>query len=146
MKTLKPFRPRQWNRDLLSWPADSFWNRIFDYDEGGPEDWTPHMDLIEKPDAYLVKVEIPGIAPEDIHVTLDGRELTIKGERTKEETTEEDNFRVRERSFGSFVRTLTLPLPVDDGQIQADFESGLLTVKIKKAKEGKPRHIEVKSH
>ena len=145
MRTLTPFQPRRWKRDLMPWPVDSFWNRIFDFNEDGPEDWTPSMDLIEKPDAYFVKLEIPGIEPKDIHVTLDGRELTIKGERVKEETKEADNFRVCERSYGSFLRTLTLPLPADDGHVDAHAENGLLTIKIKKAKEAKPTHIKIKS-
>lgn len=146
MRTLIPIRPTRLGDEPLSCPPGNFFDRLFAWNDERLGDWAPDMDLIEKPEAFFVNVEVPGMDPEDIHVTLEGRELTIKGERASDEVAEEDNLRIRERSFGSFLRTFTFSVPVDENGIEAKVENGLLTVEIKKARKAEPTRIEVKTH
>ena len=103
------------------------------------------VDVYETDDAVVVKSAIPGIKPEDIDISITGDTLTIKGETRVEEEVNEENYIRRERRYGSFCRSLALPLPVVTEKAEAEFENGVLTLTLPKAEEVKPKAIEVKS-
>lgn len=102
------------------------------------------LDIAEKDDAYVVKASVPGVAPEDVEITLTDNVLTIKGEMKEDKEIKEDAYHMRERRFGQFVRSVTLPMPVDADKIEAVNENGVLTLTLPKAEMAKPKKIEVK--
>lgn len=102
------------------------------------------LDMSENNDAIEIRMDVPGIRPEEIEVELAGNQLRITGER-KEETEQKDKtFHRIERHSGSFSRTVTLPCEVNEGQVQASCENGVLTVSLPKCESAKPQKIAVK--
>jgi HSP20 family protein len=98
--------------------------------------FSPAIDLQETEAAYVAKADLPGIDKEKIAVSVSGNVLTLQGER-KEETTKEDaqkGFYATERTYGSFSRSISLPGPVDESAITADYKNGVLTVTLPKLK------------
>jgi HSP20 family protein len=102
------------------------------------------LDVAEKNDAYIVKASVPGVAPEEVEVTLSDNVLTIKGEMKEDKEIKEETYHVRERRFGQFVRSVTLPMPVNADKIEAINENGVLTLTLPKAESTKPKKIEVR--
>ena len=104
------------------------------------------IDLSESDDAYMVEASIPGINPDDLDITYTDRVLTIKGE-TREDTEKEEKgkFHIRERRYGSFSRSVTLPTAVKEKDIQANYQDGILKLTLPKSEEAKPKKITVKS-
>lgn len=102
------------------------------------------LDVAEQDDKFIVKASVPGIEPEDIEVTLNEGVLTIKGETKDDREVKEENYHLRERRFGSFVRRITLPNNIDAQNVEATNENGVLTLTLPKAEEVKPHRIEVK--
>lgn len=102
------------------------------------------LDVAEQEDKYIVKASVPGIKPEDVEITLTDNVLTIKGETKDEQETKEENYHLRERRFGSFMRSIALPNSVDADKIEAVNEHGVLTLTLPKAEAVKPKRIEVK--
>jgi HSP20 family protein len=103
------------------------------------------LDVSETEDEYVVKASIPGIKPDDIEITYSGKTLTIKGEFKAEEEKDEVHYHLRERRYGAFARSLTLPAAVKSDAIEARYESGVLTLKLPKTEEIKPKKIAVHS-
>lgn len=110
-----------------------------------PTEETLAVDIYETDDNVVVKTSVPGIKPEDIDITITGNTLTIAGETKAEEKVEEENYIRRERRYGRFSRSLTLPSSVEGEKAEASFEQGILTLTIPKAEEAKPKAIKVKS-
>lgn len=108
-------------------------------------DFLPPMDISEDSANYVVKTEIPGMKAEDIKIDLTGRTLTLKGEKKQESETDDENWHRVERSYGSWLRRVEMPQAVDPEKIVAQYDDGVLTVRIAKADEVKPRQIEVKT-
>lgn len=106
-------------------------------------EWAPAVDIVEDAKEYLIKAELPEVAKEDVKVTLDNGVVTIRGERKLEKEEKDKKYHRIERSYGSFMRSFTLPADADPGQISADFKEGLLQVRLAKCEEKKPRQIEV---
>ena len=107
-------------------------------------DWTPAVDIREEENRYVLEADIPGISREDLDITLEDSVLTIKGERSV--TSEENNegYRRRERTHGSFVRQFTLPDTVNTEAISAAVVNGVLEIGIPKQAKPEPRKITVK--
>ncbi len=105
---------------------------------------TPKVDVSENENEYLVKAEVPGLSGQDIKVEIERGLLKLSGERREEKEEKDETYHVRERRYGSFVRTFILPENVDEEKISAVTRDGILTVTIPKAEKDKPRHIEVK--
>jgi HSP20 family protein len=103
------------------------------------------VDMYETNDAIVVKSAIPGIKPEDLDISITSDTLTIKGETKVEEELKEEHFIHQERRYGSFCRSLTIPMPVVAGKAEAEFENGVLTLTLPKAEEAKPKAIKVKA-
>jgi HSP20 family protein len=102
------------------------------------------VDMYETDDAIVVKSAIPGIKPEDIDISITGDTLTIKGETRAEEEVKEENYMRRECRYGSFSRSLAIPLAVVADKAEAEFENGVLTLTLPKAEEVKPKAIKIK--
>ena len=101
------------------------------------------LDVSEDENEYLVKASVPGIAQDDLEITLNDHLLTISGE-FKEETEQEGvQYHLRERRYGKFSRSLTMPSELNEEGVKATFESGVLTVHLPKAEKAKPRRIAV---
>jgi HSP20 family protein len=105
--------------------------------------WAPALDIAEQKDAYLVQVELPGVKADDLDITLEDGLLTIQGERQFTQESSEQQFHRIERRYGMFRRSITLPTQVQADAIEASFEDGLLTVRVPKAEEARPRKINV---
>jgi HSP20 family protein len=107
--------------------------------------WIPAMDLTEEGDQYVLRVDLPGVEPKDVSVEVEDRVLTVAGERHTESEKKGDGYRRFERASGRFSRSLTLPEGVDPDAVQANFENGVLEIRIPRPEERKPRRIEVSS-
>ncbi|HVH08969.1 MAG TPA: Hsp20/alpha crystallin family protein [Gemmatimonadales bacterium] len=105
--------------------------------------WTPPVDIFEENDLVRLVVEVPGVKPEDVKITVEGNLLTIQG--TKEQTAEEKAEKVHryERAYGAFERTFTLPATVAPEKIKATYENGILTIILPKAEAAKPHLVKV---
>lgn len=109
------------------------------------DQWSPNLDIIESDEAFFVKIEVPAVNPEEIDITVDGRTLTIRGEKKREEKKEGENWTHVERNYGSFARTLTLPTPVADKAIEAKAVDGVLEIFVPKCKKEEYRKIKVRT-
>ncbi len=105
--------------------------------------WVPAMDLVETIDDFVLRADLPGLSEKDVSIELEDNVLTISGERKAEhEERKEGSYRV-ERSFGSFSRSLTLPDGVDPEAVTANFDHGVLEVRVPKPEAKKPRKVEI---
>jgi HSP20 family protein len=106
--------------------------------------WAPALDVVQDDGDLLIRAELPGVKRGDVEITLHERVLTISGERRAEEQREGSGYYVRERRYGSFQRSLVLPHDVEEGQISARFEDGVLEVRVPGgATELVPKRIEI---
>lgn len=103
------------------------------------------VDVYETENDVVVKAAVPGVKAEDLDISIVGDTLTIKGEFKEDKEVDEENYYRRERRFGSFCRTVPMPTSVDPDKASAEFEDGILTLKIPKTEEAKPKRIEVKA-
>ena len=106
--------------------------------------WAPKLDIFEKGDKVVIKAEIPGMKEEDIHVSVEGDVLTIRGEKKTESEVKEEDYYHCERSYGSFSRSISLPSTVDASKVEAEYEDGVLEVTLSKKLEVKPKKVAVK--
>jgi HSP20 family protein len=106
---------------------------------------SPAVDMYETEDAVVVKATIPGVEAENIEISTTSDLLTIRGEIERDEKVSEENYLRRERYYGSFSRSLTLPTQVIAEDAEALFENGVLTLTLPKAEEVKPKAIKVKA-
>lgn len=107
-------------------------------------DWMPAVDIQETETEYLLKAELPEVKKEDVKVTVENGVLTIQGERKQEKEEKGKKFHRIERSYGTFLRTFTVPLDSEDNKVAADFKDGILRVHLPKTEKPRPRAIEVK--
>src|SRR5438067_3760671 len=128
-------------------------NRLFreSFSPEGPEEalitssFAPPMDIYEDEHNITLKMEVPGIDEKDIDVRVEGNTLTVHGERKFEKEEKEENYRRVERQYGSFTRSFTLPSSVDTENIQANYDKGVLEIRLAKKAEAKPMQIKVKA-
>lgn len=151
MKSLIPWKKR--NREVANLRKDfddlmdSFFSEpVFSipklFSEGS---WYPSVDVSEGKSDIIVKAEIPGVDKEDIDLSLDGRLLTICGEKEHEKEETDEHYHRVESSFGFYRRTIELPADVDDSNVDAKYKNGVLKIKLKKAKEAETRKIKIKT-
>jgi len=105
-------------------------------------DWMPMVDIDETDNEFMVKAEVAGVDKDNIDVNIENGILTIRGEK-KTETEDKKHHRV-ECSYGSFIRSFTLPRAIDAEKVEANYSNGVLNLTIPKAEEAKPKKIEVK--
>lgn len=138
-----PYRDLAQMRNMI----DRFFDdTFFDQDWGtlpGFSETLP-LDVEEKDNEFVVSASLPGINPDDLDITYTGSTLTIKGE-IKEEKEEKGQYHLRERRYGSFARSITLPSSVKADKIDASYEAGVLKLRLPKAEEAKPKRIPIKT-
>jgi HSP20 family protein len=137
-----PFRDMM----LLRSNMDRLFDRFFDNEVTGWEpatSWNLALDVVESPEEFVVKASLPGVKAEDVNVTFSDDVLTIKAEISSEEEKEDARYHLRERRYGTFARSLTLPRGVNSEGIQAGFEAGVLTLHLPKSEEVKPKRIAI---
>ena len=105
--------------------------------------WIPAMDLVETADAFVLRADLPGLTDKDVNIELEDNVLTISGERKAEHEEAKDGYYRVERSSGTFSRSLTLPEGVDPAAVKANFEHGVLEVRIPKPEQRKPRKVAI---
>ena len=103
------------------------------------------LDLLETKDDVVVKATLPGVKPEDVELTITGDTLSIRGETKEEKETKDENYIRRERRYGSFSRSVQLPAGLQTDKAEASFENGVLTLKLPKSDQVKPKSIKVKA-
>lgn len=135
-RTLTLYRPMSF-LDEVDRLARGFWDNAF---ETG---FMPRLDMYEEKEELVVKIELPGVKKDDLDISLEDDILTIKAEKKQEEVTEEATYYARERSYGEYSRTISLPYHVDAEKVAATLKKGVLTVKLPKAEEAKTKHIAV---
>lgn len=130
-------------------------NRLFGLTKWSPNggrealattDWAPACDISETNDTYDIYAELPAVKKGDVHVTLQDNVLTIQGERKETKEDKGLRFHRRELSYGSFMRSFTMPDDADGGQVDAKFHDGILEVVIRKAKGKSVRSKEILVH
>ncbi|MCX7823703.1 MAG: Hsp20/alpha crystallin family protein [Syntrophobacterales bacterium] len=104
----------------------------------------PLVNITEDKDAYYIRAELPGVRPEDIEVSIEADSITIGGERKPDDLGKEVSYHRKEREFGRFRRVITLKGGFNADTAEASFKNGILTIKLLKAEEAKPRQIQVK--
>jgi HSP20 family protein len=107
-------------------------------------DWAPSVDIVETAEEFQVKAELPDVKKEDVKVSIDNGVLRIEGERKQEKEEKGKKFHRVERTYGSFLRTFSLPDNIEEGKVQADFKDGMLNVRLRKTEKAKPKAIDVK--
>ena len=117
------------------------------FDEASSENtqtvWAPRLDLSESEDAYLLRLDTPGLKKDAVQIDLEDGTLRISGERTSEHSETDEKVHRAERTYGRFFRSITLPQASDHGNISASMEDGVLTVRVPKREDTKPRRIEI---
>jgi HSP20 family protein len=107
-------------------------------------EWTPSVDIIEDEKEWLVKADLPEVNKENVKLTVENGVLTITGERKFEKEEKDKKYLRIERSYGSFLRSFTLPDTADGTKVSAEFKDGVLKVHLPKSEKAAPRTVEVK--
>jgi HSP20 family protein len=125
-------------------------DRVFDAFFGGrsrngvaSRRWVPAMDLAEEGDELVLRADLPGLTEDDVEVEVKDRVLTVSGERRAEEKKEGEGYYRVERAFGSFSRSLSLPDGIDADKVRAEFDNGVLEVRIPKPEERKTHRVQI---
>jgi len=106
--------------------------------------WTPAVDIKENDSEIRMDLELPGLKPEDVDLSAENGVLTVRGEKKSERKEGEENrYHVVERTYGSFLRTFQLPQGIDEDQIKAEFENGILSIHIPKSALPQPKRIQI---
>lgn len=107
--------------------------------------WTPNVDIREDKEHLTITMDVPGVRPEDVKISLENQVLTIAGEKQSLQQEKDERWHRWERHYGRFERTFTLPSTVDAERIEATSDNGVLTVRLPKVEKAKPREIQVKT-
>ena len=136
-----PMRQMMSMRDMMDNMLQDFYDRPFGLREMG----FPNLVMVQTENEVIIKATLPGIKPDDLQLSVTGETLTMRGEIKQEEEYKEATYHIRERNYGSFSRSITLPVPVIADQAKAEFENGVLTLTLPKAEEVRPKTITVKA-
>lgn len=130
---------RQINRLFEDFFGDAGWSSPWSEGRGAPA-----LDLAETEDGYLISAEVPGIDPQEVSIQVTGSMLTLSGEKKSEHEEKGRNLHRVERVYGKFQRSVALPGDVDPNAVEASCKDGVLTIRVGKREEAKPRSIQVK--
>lgn len=141
-------RTRSRNVNDLQREIDRMFGRFFpsqtqDDNSSQQAVWAPRTDLVEAEDAYRIHLDVPGVSKDDLTINYQDNQLTVSGERASDRTAEDEEYVRVERTFGHFHRSFTLPRTVNAEDISASYENGVLTIRVPKTEEVKPRQIEI---
>lgn len=142
---LRPWGAEPWPHfGALRREMDDLFDRFGTFGPATARSAFPALNLYETPEAYVLTAEVPGVAPEDLDISLEGSTVTLRGERKAIHEAEASVHR-SERSIGSFQRAIDLPLAIDGEKVEAVHRHGVLTLRLPKAPEHRPRQIQVKA-
>lgn len=113
--------------------------------EDGWGAWVPPVDIFEKNENLVLRVELPGVEKDDIEIRVENGVLSLHGQRRREQEFDEKNAYRLERSYGAFSRSFTLPTTVDSTKIAATYKDGVLEVTLPKAEEAKPKRVPIQA-
>ena len=139
----REWEPLRMMRDFFGW--DPFREMIPAWPIITRDEFAPAFDIKETKDGYVFKADIPGVKDKDLEVTLTGNRLSISGKREAEKEEKTDTYYSCERSYGSFLRSFTLPDGADIDHIHTELKDGELTLVVPKKPSVQPKKIEVKS-
>ena len=145
-RTLTRWEP--FYRPLSLWEdLDRMFERLGAYGWTSREDGglLPRIDMHEEENELVVKAELPGVSKDDIKISFEDNILTIDAEKKVEEEKEEQGYYMCERYFGRYHRHISLPARVDADKASSTFDAGVLEIRLPKAEEAKPKHIEIKA-
>jgi len=111
--------------------------------QGDLASWAPAVDIYETENELVVKADLPEVQEKDLDIRVENNTLTIRGERNFTREVNEENYLRVERAYGTFTRSFSLPNTVNTEGIQADYQNGVLTVKMPKREESKPKQIKI---
>jgi HSP20 family protein len=111
----------------------------------GAGTWMPALDVFETEDKLVAKMDLPGIDPKEVEVSVEDSTLTVSGKREFTSEVDEENYHRIERRYGAFARSIALPTTADAESVEASFDGGVLTIDIPKTEKGRPKRIEVKA-
>ncbi|HEX2234263.1 MAG TPA: Hsp20/alpha crystallin family protein [Thermoleophilaceae bacterium] len=134
-------KPEPFSREM-----DRLFDAFFGAGDAAGRRWVPPMDVVEAEDHFVLKADLPGLSEEDVSIEIQDGNLTISGQRKAEHESSEKGWYRIERSFGSFQRSLSLPEGIDADAVTANFDRGVLEVRIPKPEERKPRRVAIKAH
>ena len=143
MPRLIPWREPIKSLEAFRREIDRLFDRFFEAIPFSEQEFVPSVDIAETDKDIIVQAEIPGIDPKDLDISLNGRLLTIKGEKRSEHEEKRENYHKIERKYGAFSRTLDLPTDVDPDKVEATYKDGVLKIVLPKVEAGKK--IEVKA-
>jgi HSP20 family protein len=133
-------------RDAMDRLFDDAFTRPFSLVRNGGATWASlPIDMYQTADDVVVKAVVPGIRPEDVQINITGDVLTIRGNVKQDEEQKDKAWHIREHRWGSFERSVGLPVPVVSDQAAAEFENGVLTITLPKAEEVKPKTINIRA-
>jgi HSP20 family protein len=132
-------KPEPFSREM-----DRLFDAFFGAGDAGRR-WVPPMDVVEAEDHFVLKADLPGLSEDDVAIEIQDGNLTISGQRKAEHESREKGWYRIERSFGSFQRSLSLPEGIDADAVTANFDRGVLEVRIPKPEERKPRRVAIKA-
>ena len=138
---LSPFR----SANSLQSEVDSLFGRFSGHGEDMPSSvWSPSVDLVEREDAYVIHMDLPGLSHDDVSITYEAGKLQISGDRTFDNDADtKPQFHRVERWYGRFFRSFDLGREVDPTNIQATFNNGVLEIELPKKEESKPMTIKI---
>ena len=146
MTSLVRFSPtselRRMQREIDRLFEDAFPNRA-ENGEGAAQVWSPRADISETEDAYVIHIDAPGLKKDEFNISWQDGTLAVSGDRKWEDKEERENYVRVERSFGHFFRSFTLPNTVKGEEITGSYNDGVLTIRVPKAEESKPRRIQI---
>jgi HSP20 family protein len=115
-----------------------------DHDWAQPTAWGLAMDVVENKDDFIVKASVPGINPEDLDISYSDDTLTIKGEVKSDNEVKENQYHLRERRYGAFSRSISLPTKINGDAIEASYQNGVVSLRLPKTEQVKPKRIPIK--
>ncbi len=136
---------RELEQTLEWWGTEPFRRPLWDDRNVQSVNWAPAVNVYEDSEALYVETEVPGIDLKDVNISVTDHTLEVRGERKVEHEDNTDGYRVREAQYGNFSRSFNLPKSVNPSEAKATYEKGVLTVKVPKQEEAKPRLIPIET-
>jgi HSP20 family protein len=139
-----PFRQVSRLQDRMNTIFEDFLGRKLEEADFFAGAWAPPVDILEDANDMILRAELPGLKAEDVDIRIENNTLTLRGERKLESKEDSANYHRRERSYGAFSRSFSLPSTVQQEKVAAEFKDGILQVTLPKREETKPKQISIK--
>ncbi len=115
-----------------------------DFGDGAQRGWTPSVDVVKNGDKLMLRADLPGIKPDEVKIEVEGDVLTVSGEHKEEKEDKRENYVRRERRYGSFSRSMSIPSGVKAEDVEATTEDGVLEVTVPLPKSNERKAVEIK--